>query len=129
MVNFFPVILGHGKALKIWDYSQLRIFNFPIFIFWVFFWAVRHLDLQVSDRPKKSFKSGQICRKDAQWAETNEKSIFRYYFPSYRENLSKIYSFFGPCCNLYFPIRLFDDLYARWKLYYAWINVEKIILK
>ena len=29
------------------------------------------------------FNSGQIYRKDVQWTETNEKSIFRFHFLSY----------------------------------------------
>ena len=33
-----------------------------------------HLAFQVCHRPKSS-KSGQIHEKDAQWAETNKKSI------------------------------------------------------
>ena len=41
---------------------------------------VTHLDFQVCHRPKKkSFKSGHIYRKDAQWSETNEKSIFLFF--------------------------------------------------
>ena len=32
----------------------------------------------VTNPKKKSFQSGQIHRKDAQWAETNEKSIFHF---------------------------------------------------
>ena len=33
--------------------------------------------VKITDQ-KKIFKSGQIYMKDGQWAETNEKSIFRF---------------------------------------------------
>ena len=34
--------------------------------------------LSVSGTKKKSFKSGKICRKDAQWVETNENQFFDF---------------------------------------------------
>ena len=41
---------------------------------------------------KNFFKSGQIYMKDAQWAETNKKSIFRFWRFSFFELWSILYS-------------------------------------
>ena len=40
---------------------------------------VRHWGFQVWHQQKKTFKSGQIYRKDLQWVETNEKSIDQFW--------------------------------------------------
>ena len=61
--------------------TVLRRINSPIYIFWVLVDCIYNLRWHtwifkcVADQKQKSFKSGQIYRKDAEYAETNEKSI------------------------------------------------------
>ena len=77
---------------KIWIEWTINLFIYPIFIFWVMADCIynlraTHRDFEACHQPKwikKSLKSGQIYRKDAQWAETNEKSTLRFLF-LYRE--------------------------------------------
>ena len=55
--------------------------NFHIFQFWQIIFTIyeRHAWICKCVTDQKSFfKRGQIYRKDAQWAETNAKSIFRF---------------------------------------------------
>ena len=61
--------------------------NFPISIFFELWLIVFKIygwhtgTFQVGHQPKKkSFKNGQINRKDEQWAETKKKSIFWFFF-------------------------------------------------
>ena len=55
---------------------------------------------QVGHQPKKkSIKNGQINRKDEQWAETNKKSIFRFFFTYEVDFVLKKLTNFEPCPN------------------------------
>ena len=66
----------HERCWMCWNKWKINFSIFPIFIFsygWLYLWFTGGTPgfSSVSPTKKKTFKSGQIYSKDAQWAETD----------------------------------------------------------
>ena len=70
------------KDAQCTETNEISIFRFVFYELWSILYSkfLENWPKYHQEWPKKmSFKSGHLHMKDAQWAETNEKSIFQFW--------------------------------------------------
>ena len=105
--------------------NEKSIFQFLFFELWLIVFTIYGWHTWISTHhKKKSFKSGQIYRKDVQWAETIEKSIFRFYFFNYgwfcTQNLSKNWSILCTRTTISQKLKIAKLIFICFSIFQSW---------